>query len=467
VRRAWIVVLLVLLILAIAITAPIFYAGWRNLESADAAAAEGKYADAARLYESAARQLPWRADLWEMAGLTAFRAQDADNTSRLLQLAEGRAPLSVDGWIALGSALWIRGEPAAAIAAWGAGLAKHPGSSALLDRLIAAYDHEGYYAAEEIALRTRLASGQEPAASYRLGLILMTADPNAAEAEIHTAAALDPEYESAAETLSATIHEAAGEPDTARRLIVIGRGLGLVREWGLAVKAFEQGVRANPSDAEAWAWLGEAQQHIGENGLPALDEGLRLGPLNAIVHGLRALYWSRRGEHDRALAEQLQAAAIEPQNAGIQSALGQAYAAAGDLVSALAAFQQATTLAPDDAVAWRRLAAFCADNGIQVQIIGVPAALKAASLAKNDAQTLDVLGWSYTQAGLTDAAEQTLLQAIQASPDLTAAHLHLAETYLRTGDFAAAEQQLTTTAQLDPSGPDGQFASQLLMQYFP
>lgn len=148
-------------------------------------------------------------------------------------------------------------------------------------------------------------------------------------------------------------------------------------------------------------------------------------------------------------------------------ALGQAYAAAGDLVSALAAYQQATTLAPGDATAWTQLAAFCADSGVQVQTIGLPAAMKAASLAKDDARTLDILGWSYAQAGLPDTAKQTLLQAVQAEPDLALPHLHLAQTYLRMGDYDLAMQQLNKTVELDPNGPAGQFASQLLSQYFP
>ena len=466
-RREWVRVLAALLILLIAAIGPILYAGWRNLGLADQAAAGGSYAEAARLYESAARQLPWRGALWEQAGLAAFRGHDPHNAIRLLQAAEKRTPLTVDGWTALGSAMWTTNESPLAIAAWQAGLAMHPGDPALLDRLIAAYDQQGDYADEKVVLMKRVAAGQEATANYRLGLLLMPTDPTGAEGQIRMAASLDPQYESAAKTLDATIAAAAAETDNAARLVVIGRGLGLVDEWGLAQRAFEQAVQTDQNHAEAWAWLGEAEQQMGQDGHRALDEALRLGPQDALVHGLRALYWKRQGDYSKALAEQVQAAQIQPDNAGLQLALGQAYAAAGDLVSALAAYEQATTLAPGDASAWAQLAAFCADNGVQVQTIGLPAALKAASLARNDAHTLDVLGWSYAQTGMFNAAEQTLVRAIQAEPDLALPHLHLAETFLRMANYVSAQQELHKTVDLDPNGPDGQLAAQLLHQYFP
>ena len=93
--------------------------------------------------------------------------------------------------------------------------------------------------------------------------------------------------------------------------------------------------------------------------------------------------------------------------------------------------------------------------------------MKAASLARNDAHTLDVLGWSYAQTGMFNAAEQTLVRAIQAEPDLALPHLHLAETFLRMANYVSAQQELHKTVDLDPNGPDWQLAAQLLHQYFP
>ncbi len=455
------------LTLTAVILLPRVLTGLRDVQLGVEADAQAKYADASSWYERAARLLPWRADLWEPAGLAAFRAGDAKNAVRLLQLASEHAPLSIEGYVALGSTLWTEGQSEAAIAAWQAGGEIHPNQPALLDRLIAAYDHEGLYNEEEMALERRLAAGNDATTNYRLGLLLLLSDLGEATKHLRAAASLNPQYASPVVTLEAAVKAAEMESDSSRRMVVLGRALGLVDEWRLAALAFENAVSLDAKSAEGWAWLGESQQHTGVDGGPALEKALSLGPNDAVVHSLRALYWGRQGQYSSALQEQLQAAQLDPQNATMHSALGDAYAAAGDLVSALSAYQEATTLAPDDASTWRQLAAFCADSGVSIQEIGLPAALKASRLAPRDAQALDVLGWSYTQAGLPYTGRQTLLQALQLDPGLALAHLHLAETYLRIGDFTSAQPELEQAVELDQNGPAGQFALQLLRQYFP
>lgn len=466
-RRDRALVIAIVLLLAAVVVSPSLHAGWQDLQSARQADSEGRHADASALYERAARLLPWRADLWEPAGLAAFQAGNGGDAIRLLDVASKRAPLSLEGSVALGSALWNAGQTASAIAAWQNGLQAHPSQPALLDRLIAAYDHEGDYVDEQAALVRRLSVGEDAAASYRLGLLLMLNDPGSASARLQAAASLNPGFESAANTLQVTVQAASEQTDGAKRFIVIGRGLGLVGEWPLAVQSFEQAVAASPEDAEAWAWLGEAQQHDNQDGAAAVKRALSLGSDDPLVHSLLSLYWNRRGDYAAALKEQLLAAQLDPQNASMQSALGDAYAAAGDLVAALAAYQQATLIAPSDPAAWRQLASFCADNGVQVKEVGLPAAQKAAALAPHDPQTLDVLGWSLTQAGSPSTGKETLLRAIQADPGFPLAHLHLAETYLQMGDYASAPSELRQAVELDPEGAVGQLAAQLLKQYFP
>ena len=260
---------------------------------------------------------------------------------------------------------------------------------------------------------------------------------------------------------------AGNESDPARRLVIIGRGLGLVEEWGLASSAFEKATNQDGTNAEAWAWLGEARQHQGQDGRQELDKALALGPQDPVVHALRGLYWRRKGNYPNALAEDQKALQIDPANPAWQVTVGEAYTLNGDLVSALSAYQKGTSLAPNDASYWRLLAMFCADNNVQVLQIGLPAAQKAAELAPADAQALDALGYSYLRAGYLYNAEQNLLKAVKAAPELAETHLHLAETYLQKGDRTSALDQLTLARQLDTNGPTGQFAEQLIKEYYP
>ncbi|MGA7192021.1 MAG: tetratricopeptide repeat protein, partial [Anaerolineales bacterium] len=354
-----------------------------------------------------------------------------------------------------------------ALAIWQEGSQMYPSDVVLYDRLALAYHENGDYASEQNVLFKRLSLASDANAHYQLGLLFMTSDSESALKELESASSMDPQFDSAVQTLQSAIAVSDTESNPANQFIAIGRGLGLVEEWGLAQNAFDKAVSADGKNAEAWAWLGEARQHNGQDGSDDLNQALSLDSNDAIVHALRGLYWKRQGNNAQALIEYLQAAQIEPDNPAWQASVGDAYVQTGDLVSALAAYQKATQLSPNDATYWRLLAMFCSDNDLYVLDIGLPAAKQAAQLAPNDPQTLDVLGWSYSNAGLLYNAEQNLQHAIKLSPDLAIAHLHLAENYLRQGDNTSALTELNLTIQMDKDGASGQIAEQLLKQYFP
>jgi len=422
--------------------------------------------EAAKRYEAAAQRLFWRTDLWEQAGRAAYQGGDNREAVRLLETARARDRLSPKAWDELGLAYWSQDEHPAALATWQQAVQTNPNFAPLYDHLALAAHETGDYDAEAAALAQRLALEEDASARYRLGLLLATSDSERALQQLLAAAALDPQFDPAVQTLRTALNLASLEPDSARRLVTIGRGLGLVSEWQLAARAFEQAVQADARYAEAWAWLGEAHQHLGQGGGAELDKALSLERGSTIVRALRGLYFTRLGDHAAALTEYLQAAQIEPDNPAWQASAGESYARTGDLIAALAAYRKAAELDPDDPTYWRLLAAFCAHNNVQVLDVGLPAAQKAVELAPNDAPTLDVLGLAYASAGLLYNAEETLKKAIALAPDYAPAHLHLAETYLRKGDRDSAFSELNLVRDLDPNGPTGQLAEQMLRQYY-
>ncbi len=457
----------ILLLILAAVISPILYSSYADLHSAQTALADKKYDDAARLYELAAIHLVWRTDLWEQAGLAAYRNGNNAEATRLLGIARDKKSLSSQGWDTLGAAYWNDNDHQMALAIWQEGSQSYPSDVVLYDRLALVYHENGDYASEQNVLVRRLSLASDASAHYELGLLLTLSDSDRALTELADASSMDPQFDPAVQTLQAAIAVSDTESDPANRLIAIGRGLGLVEEWELAQNAFEKAVSADAKNAEAWAWLGEARQQNGQDGSADLNQALTLDSNDAIVHALRGLYWIRQGNNAQALSEYQQAAQIEPDNPAWQASVGDAYTQTGDLVSALAAYQKATQLAPNDVTYWRLLATFCSDNDLYILDIGLPAAKQAAQLAPNDPQTLDVVGWSYSNAGLLYNAEQNLQHAIKLSPGLAIAHLHLAENYLRQGDNTSAFTELNLTVQLDKDGPSGQSAAQILKQYFP
>lgn len=456
---------LILLALCGLIAIPALGSACADVRRADAAAASADFASAATDYEHAARLLFWRGDLWERAGRAAFAAKNYSEAIRLLK----RAPsLSRDGWADLGESYFQFDQVEETIRALEQGL-EQAGASARIYRLLAlAYHARNDPAREMTALENYLAlqPGDAPF-HYHLGLLLALTNPDRALAELSLAAELDEEYDPAYQTMRTTINLSSLESEETKRLVVIGRGLGLVQEWELAREAFQRAVDADGKNAEAWAWLGEAKQHLGQGGREEADRAVSLDPFSANVRALSGLYWKRNEQPRRALAEFQWAVILEPQNPFWQVALGEAYAQNGDLPPALEAYQRAAELAPNDASFWRLLAVFCAQYTFQAAETGVNAAHQVVLLAPDEAASYDLLGWLYLSSGLRAEAESALQRALGMDPNLASAHLHLAMLDLQRGDYPAARAQLLLARDLDPGGADGLLAAQMLEHYFP
>ena len=222
-------------------------------------------------------------------------------------------------------------------------------------------------------------------------------------------------------------------------------------------------MKEDEKNAEAWAWLAEAnQQTAGNDALTLLNRSLQLDPASSTVHSLRGLYFQRTGNHRDALTEFQSAARLDVENPSLFVSLGDAYAMTGDLIRGLQAYQYAVDLAPDDITYRILLASFCAENNVNLGDIGIPAAQKAVQMEPKNSFALDVLGWSYSLAGRQSEAERMLVLAVEHDPQNASAHFHLGVVYLQTGDMTAAREHLTRARELGSLEADA-----ALRQYFP
>lgn len=462
-KKQWLAPLTVIVLLA-AVFSPVILMGHASAKKGEAEFAAQNYQAAAESLEQAARLLPWRDDLWEKAGIAASFSGNYPEAIIFLN----RAPaLSEQGWLAKGSAYLSTGDISSALKTYQQGLQFYDSADIYL-RLAFIYRQQKNWIAESEALKnlTRL-NPADVYAHYRLGLLLTVLEPEHALPELMLASSLNPEADPAVQTLRAALNVSAEQADPSQQMLTIGRALGLVQDWELSIVAFENAISLNADNAEAWAWLGEAKQQLGQDGGAELDHAASLDHSSAVVNALRGLYWNRQGNYPQMLAEYLQAAESEPMNPAWQASVGDAYAKGGDIVSALAAYQRATELAPKDATYWRLLAVFCADNGAHVEEIGLPAAQKAVELAPDDPFAVDALGWVYLSSGRYANAMQILLDVVARFPNHLPAHIHLAMTYLAQGNRAAALSELNFVRDADGDGADGLFAEQLLGKYFP
>lgn len=460
-NKAFITVIITILF---AIILPMIFSGYSAARRAEAEFVAQDYASAAKSFKTAAQLLVWRDDLWEKAAISFAKNGDF---VKAIESFQHVSVYSETGWAWLGRSYIKLNEPDMAIAALKQG-AQIYDSPNLYQLLALVYHQQKNWNAERSALENQIRLDEDNAyAHYRLGLVLTIVDPEHALSDLMRAASLNPESDSVVQALRSALNLSATQLDESQQMVTIGRALGLAQEWDLSIAAFEKAIAFNAENAEAWAWLGEAKQQKGEDGIAELDRALALDSTSVVIHGLRALYWNRKENYPQMLEEYLIAAEYDSANPLWQAEIGNVNVKLGDLVAALNAYQHAIELAPTDSTYWRLLASFCAENGVHLEDIGLPAAEKAAQLAPDDALALDVLGLAYFSSGRYSNAEKVLLDVVQRFPDHLSAHLHLAMNYLAQGNSAAAFDQLTYIQSVDVNGAYGEMAKQLLNQYFP
>lgn len=381
----------------------------------------------------------------------------------MYQKAEVRNALSPEGWVAWGDVNYHNGNPARAVEIWNTALGRGDVSAPLYSRLARVNQDRGEYALAAQNLKKYVFVNPEDAsARYRLGLLLSLSDPQSAIAELIAASQLDPQFDPAAQTLRTALNLALLSESRSERFVITGRGLGLVQEWELARAAFESAVEADETNAEAWAWLGEANQQTGGDGGEELERALQINPNSSTVRSLRGLYFQRVSNHRQALTEFRTAASLEPENPARFVSLGDAYANVGDLIRALESFRYAAHLSPEDPAYWQALAKFCGQYQVNIADVGIPAAQQALVLDLDDPVSEDLLGWLWLINGSLPDSEWHLVRAIELDSHYAPAHLHLGMLYLQAGDRTRAFDHLSIARDLGDAE-----AETLLGQYFP
>jgi tetratricopeptide (TPR) repeat protein len=453
-------VFLVIVLILLAVVAPVIVSGYSELNKAQTASS---YLEAAQSYQSAAWRLPWRTDLYELSGHAYYHAKEYEAADSAYQSAFQHHALSAQGWVAWGDITYLNHDSQRAAHIWKQALEQRNPSDDLYSRLAQIYQEMGDYPrAADFLQRYASIHSEDAFAHFRLGVLLTLSDQSAALSELITASQLDPEFDSAAQTLRTALNLASLEDEPSKQFVIIGRGLGLLEEWQIAHAAFEKAIDEDEKNAEAWAWLDEANHHMGQDADQGLDRALSLDPNSATVRGLRGLYFQRSGNFRQALEEFQAAARLEPDNPAWLVSIGETYSNLGDLIRAVESYQQATTLAPDDANYWRLLALFCAQYGAYLKDVGVPAAQRVVIMSKDDSTAQALYGRLLLLDARYDDAERHLLHALELDSQNASAHLYLALVYLQEEDRVAAFDHLVLARDLGDKE-----AAALLEQYFP
>ncbi|MGD2159147.1 MAG: tetratricopeptide repeat protein [Anaerolineales bacterium] len=487
-------ILLALILISLLNLAPQPHAVANRFEQARRAMSFNTYPAVATVLSQIAEQLPWRVDLWEKAGFQALAGGDSIQAIVNFEHADKLGTLSMNGQVTLGDAYQLNGDLNAAIDVWTNVIRAEGTSTELLTRLAGAHWSVRDYASTIADLRAFFAlhpdasavSGVhfdewsdrnfgQPNLSLQLGLLLAAEQPDSAPAYLIRASELNPELGSVARSLAREIQRALPEDNPAYTFMASGRALASLGLWEFAVHAFQGATEIQPNYSDAWAFLGEARQHLnasdedlyGDELIPELKKALELNPNSVPGHIFTALYWQRNGQYDLALSALNTASQLDSNNPALHADLGATMASLGDLETAREYYQKAVEMTPGDPTYLRALAKFSLEYNYHVREIALPTARQALLSEPKDSASLDVMGQVLLVLEDYRGAEKFLRRALQYNPQYAPAHLHIGTLYLLRDDTDQARQHfsLARSLAIDPSTSN--HAQRMWEQLFP
>jgi peroxin-5 len=228
-------------------------------------------------------------------------------------------------------------------------------------------------------------------------------------------------------------------------------GLQLMRDGNLseAVLAFEAVVQKSPDNADAWRYLGQCNQEnedesqaiaalsqaveldaysleallmLGVSYTNDLEQTAALSHLKAWIenHPDYQVISFQNNSHeaypsvDNVLDLFQRAAAENPHDVEIQTALGVLFNIANDYEAAISCFRKCVELKPDDASLWNKLGATQANGSRSEE--AVDAYQRALELKPNYVRALANLGISFANQGLHEQAAQAYLATLARNP---------------------------------------------------
>jgi len=409
--------------------------------------------------------------LLEQAGIITLEEDNPQEAIELFKEAASSGKLSQQGFLKFGDAYTAIGNHYTAIQIWEVAIGLGAPAGDVLHRYANTYRELGDYPALieilKALVKTNSSDPHRPSSfpyppssvsglNYEIGLHLAAQDPASAPPYLLQAAELDPDL-TAAKELAFTIQRALPYDNPTYTLMAAGQNLGALDMWELAVHAFRQVVESQPEFAEAWAYLGEALQHLEETSnretLTALETALSIDPLSLPANTFMALYWGRNGNLELSYQYLSTASVIDPGNPDVLMDLGAAAAVLGDLEAAENLYLKAIEITHQDPETLRKYVEFCIRYNIDLGGAAIQEARRALSSDPNNPASLDVMGQVLFRLGDLLNAERFFQRALLVDLNYAPAYLHLGLVYSLQDKAVQAKDAFNHAISLAPGTP--------------
>jgi tetratricopeptide (TPR) repeat protein len=213
--------------------------------------------------------------------------------------------------------------------------------------------------------------------------------------------------------------------------------------WPEAIRRLEQAVAAQP-DALSYFYLAQSYFHTDAKGkaLEAIEKSATLAPKNPTILVKLGEYRAQANKYSPALEALKSAQQLNPNEPGLDLALGVVHLGLLEVDEARAALERALVREPDNLAALSSLAQACSKARDHAAARGHYQRL--IDLGHRDAPYYLGLGAALLGLGENEAAIAALTSAAAANPELAEAHFHLARAYRAVGRAEDSQRELRT-----------------------
>jgi tetratricopeptide (TPR) repeat protein len=435
---------------------------------AKAAQDQGNFAEARRLLRQAVEQNPHDGALWFHLGVSCAEVNELDEAITAFERARALAPRQADTYFNLGLVYWRKGNISKAKESYRAGLALRPKeTTALQNYSLLLMKTEDYKAA--IAPLLDLKSDPKLGISPRVALIecyLKTGQQTAAEREsdeIIGAKIATP----ADQTKLAAILLQNGAPQPAEKLLTnslamdpnqanANGALGEIylkqKKFPDAADCFQRAIQLDPDSAEyvfGFVRVLLAFKRPSQLVVFLKSVEVKFGTLPNYQYALGLAYYGERHYTEAANTLEKLLLSNPPREDKVEHVLGDSYFAMGTLDKAESAYRKAMEENPKNPDYYVSYATLLRREGTD-KLDDAIVRLKSAQLINPGDWRIQLeLGLCYQSKGQYADAAGLIEQAVQAAPDVTAAHVALATIYFRLGRKADGEREKKTIAELE------------------
>lgn len=416
-------------------------------------------------YHQIKQVMPWRTSEAKSIAQASFQVKDWQGVVDAYQLVDTEDKNRQDLY-QLAEAYWQLGDDEFAKAIWDKIRILPDNAVADFRQLVfVQQQHQDWLGAYQSLLSWQMNHPQDNSLYYELGLSQILYDPENAMHALTRSLEVQPNLIDKVKNLQTGLPTLLKEENPAMRLMYAGNLLSQQNEWGYAAAAYDLVIGVVPDYAEAWALYSNVLYYLGEDGEDALQTAQELDKNAILVQAISAYDLRRDGFYEDSLGIWVRLSQREPQNALWLYEGGITHALAGDLESALTAYQMAAKINENDPYYWRELARFCLDYSVGLDSIGLTAARRALSLDPSSSESNDLMGWIFFTLGDMTSAERFLLKAQSLAPYSAVVHLHLGQVYIKQEKLEAAGENLQKSIRFAQNPQVKEQAEWLLLDF--